>query len=123
MRRAALSATAASSKRSSAPSRAKASGLSAPCRFGPRAMKLRSPRNPADMFAVQDAITEAIVAAIEPQLYAAENFRARRKSPESLDAWELVMRALSHYWRVTREDNLAAQRLLEQAIAIDPNYA
>ena len=75
------------------------------------------------MFAVQDEITEAIVAAIEPQLYAAENFRAQRKPPESLDAWDLVMRALSHFWRVTREDNIAAQALLEQAIAIDPNYA
>ena len=30
----------------------------------------------------------------------------------SLDAWDLVMRALSHYWRMTREDNMAAQRLL-----------
>src|SRR5690348_17430829 len=45
---------------------------------------------------------------IEPQLYAAENFRAQRKAPGSLDAWDLVMRALSHYWRVTPEDNLAA---------------
>ena len=72
------------------------------------------------MFAVQDEITEAIVAAIEPQIYAAENFRARRKPPDSLDAWDLVMRALSHYWRVTREDNLVAQELLERAIAIDP---
>jgi TolB-like protein/cytochrome c-type biogenesis protein CcmH/NrfG len=83
----------------------------------------RYDRNLADVFAVQDEITEAIVAAIEPQLYAAENFRAQRKPPENLDAWDLVMRALSHYWRVTREDNLAAQKLLEQAIAIDPNYA
>jgi tetratricopeptide (TPR) repeat protein len=33
------------------------------------------------------------------------------------------MRALSHYWSVTREDNLKAQELLEQAIAIDANYA
>jgi tetratricopeptide (TPR) repeat protein len=32
------------------------------------------------------------------------------------------MRALSHYWRVTRQDNLVAQALLEKAIAIDPNY-
>jgi tetratricopeptide (TPR) repeat protein len=71
---------------------------------------------------VQDEITEAIVAAIEPQLYAAENFRARRKPPDSMDAWDLVMRALSHYWRVTRQDNLVAQALLEKAIAIDPNY-
>ncbi len=82
----------------------------------------RYDRDLADVFAVQDEITEAIVAAIEPQLYAAENFRAQRKPPESLDAWDLVMRALSHYWRVTREDNMAAQALLKQAIALDPNY-
>jgi TolB-like protein/tetratricopeptide (TPR) repeat protein len=82
----------------------------------------RYDRSLADVFAVQDEITEAIVAAIEPQLYAAENFHARRKPPDSMDAWDLVMRALSHYWRVTRQDNLVAQALLEKAIAIDPNY-
>jgi TolB-like protein len=79
-------------------------------------------RGLADVFAVQDEITEAIVAAIEPQLYAAENFRAQRKPPDSMDAWDLVMRALSHFWRVTRQDNVVAQALLEKAIAIDPNY-
>ena len=82
----------------------------------------RYDRDLADVFAVQDEITEAIVAAIEPQLYAAENFRAQRKPPDSMDAWDLVMRALSHYWRVTRQDNVVAQALLEKAIAIDPNY-
>ena len=83
----------------------------------------RYDRQLAGVFAVQDEITEAVVAAIEPQIYAAENFRARRKPPENLDAWGLVMRALSHYWSVTREDNLQAQALLEQAITIDANYA
>jgi TolB-like protein len=82
----------------------------------------RYDRELADVFAVQDEITEAIVAAIEPQLYAAENFRAARKPPDSLDAWDLLMRGLSHYWRVTRQDNVAAQALLEKAVAIDPNY-
>jgi TolB-like protein len=82
----------------------------------------RYDRGLADVFAVQDEITEAIVATIEPQLYAAENFRARRKPPDSLDAWDLVMRALSHYWRVTRQDNVVAQALLEKATAIDPTY-
>jgi TolB-like protein/Tfp pilus assembly protein PilF len=82
----------------------------------------RYDRDLADVFDVQDEITEAIVAAVEPQIYAAENFRARRKPPESLDAWDLVMRALSHFWRVTPQDNIAAQELLERAIAIDPNY-
>ncbi len=82
----------------------------------------RYDRDIADVFAVQDEIIDSIVAAIEPQLYAAENFRARRKPPGSLDAWDLVMRALSHYWRVTRQDNVVAQALLEKAIAMDPNY-
>ena len=82
----------------------------------------RYDRSLADVFAVQDEIAQAIVAAIEPQLYAAENFRAQRKPPDSLDAWDLLMRALSHYWRVTRQDNMVAQALLEKAINIEPNY-
>jgi TolB-like protein len=82
----------------------------------------RYDRGLADVFAVQDEITEAIVAAIEPQLYAAENFHAQRKAPDNLDAWDLVMRALSHFWRVTRQDNVVAQALLEKAISIDSGY-
>ena len=82
----------------------------------------RYDRDLADVFAVQDEITQAVVAAIEPQLYAAEDFRARRKTPDNMAAWDLVMRALQHYWRVTRQDNLVAQALLEKAIAVDPGY-
>ena len=79
-------------------------------------------RKLVDVFAVQDEITNAIVAAVQPHIYAAENFRAQRKPPASLDAWDLLMRALSHYWRVTREDHAAAQALLQEAIVIDPEY-
>ena len=82
----------------------------------------RYDRDLSDVFAVQDEITEAIVAAIEPQLHAAESVRAKRKPPDSMDAWDLVMRALSHHWRVTRQDNVVAQALLEKAISIDPHY-
>src|SRR5882757_1262855 len=82
----------------------------------------RYDRSIADVFAVQDEITQAVVAAIEPQIYAAENFRAQRKAPDNLDAWDLVMRALSHYWRVTRQDNLVAQAFLEKAVSFDPHY-
>jgi tetratricopeptide (TPR) repeat protein len=56
-------------------------------------------------------------------VYAAENIHAERKPPHSLRAWDLVMRALSHFWRVTRDDNMAAQHLLDEAIALDQNYA
>ena len=82
----------------------------------------RYDRTLADVFAVQDEITEAIVGAIEPRLYAAENFRASRKLPDSLDAWDLLMRALSHFWRLTRQDNVVARALLEKAVTIDPDY-
>jgi TolB-like protein/cytochrome c-type biogenesis protein CcmH/NrfG len=82
----------------------------------------RYDRDIADVFAVQDEITEAIVTAIEPQLYVAENFRAQRKPPDSMDAWDLVMRGLSHYWRLTRQDNMVAQAMLEKATTLDPNY-
>jgi TolB-like protein/pimeloyl-ACP methyl ester carboxylesterase/DNA-binding winged helix-turn-helix (wHTH) protein len=83
----------------------------------------RYDRHLVDVFAVQDEITNAIVAAIEPQVYAAEHFRSARKPPECLAAWDLVMRALSHFWRVTRDDNMAAQALLEKAIALIAGYA
>jgi TolB-like protein len=52
-------------------------------------------RDVADIFAVQDEITEKVVAAIEPQVYFAEDFRAQRKSLENLNAWECMVRALS----------------------------
>jgi TolB-like protein len=82
----------------------------------------RYDRDLADVFAMQDEITAAIVGSIEPQLLAAESFRARRKPTDSLDAWDLVMRALSHFWRMTQQDSMTAHGLLEQAIAIDPHY-
>jgi len=78
-------------------------------------------REVTDVFAIQDEITETVVASIEPQLYAAESFHAKRKPPGNMDAWDLVMRALSHFWQVTRQDNLIAQTFLEQAVALDPH--
>ena len=79
-------------------------------------------RDLTDVFAVQDEIADAIVATIEPKIYVAEDFRARRKAPNSLDAWDLVMRAMSHFWRVTRQDNMVAQALLEKAVVLDQHY-
>src|SRR5262249_7165586 len=82
----------------------------------------RYDRDLADVFTVQDEITEAIVAAIEPQLYAAEEFHARRKPPDSMDAWDLVMRALSHYWRGGRPEHAGGERLLAEAATSDPGH-
>ena len=83
----------------------------------------RYDRELADVFAVQDDITGTVVATIEPQLYVAESERAKRKAPESLDAWDLTMRAMPHLWRMTGPDVVRAQELLQAAIVRDPGYA
>ena len=82
----------------------------------------RYDRELANIFAVHDEITERVVAAIEPQLYAAEHFRSQRKPPESLDAWECVIRALSSVGQGTRVGDMEAEGLCRRAIAIAPGY-
>src|SRR5206468_6949855 len=47
----------------------------------------RYDRELADIFAVQDEITEAVTIAIAPAIADAEQRRAMRKPPHSLDAW------------------------------------
>jgi adenylate cyclase len=76
-----------------------------------------------DVFDLQDRITELIVVAVEPEIEAAERERARRKPPESLDAWEFVQRGLSHYYRVNKTDRTEAIRLFREAVALDPEFA
>jgi adenylate cyclase len=83
----------------------------------------RYDRELAAIFALQDEITERVVAAVEPQLYAAEGIRAKRKPPESLDAWECVVRALSCVNSRSQNDYAMARELLERAIELDPAYA
>jgi TolB-like protein len=81
----------------------------------------RYDRELADIFVVQDEITARVVAAIEPELYAAEHYRTHRKPPESLDAWECVIRALSLN-QDRRTDGATAEALCRRAIAIAPDY-
>ncbi len=47
----------------------------------------------ADVFDLQDQITVGVVGAIEPSVRGAEIERSRRKHPESLDAYDLYLRA------------------------------
>jgi TolB-like protein/Tfp pilus assembly protein PilF len=83
----------------------------------------RYDRELQDIFAVQDDITEQVVAAVEPHLYAEEGFRAASKQPDSINAWGLVVRALSMLNKVERKQNQEAQTLLQRAIAMEPTYA
>jgi adenylate cyclase len=80
-------------------------------------------REMQDIFAVNDDITQRVVAAVEPHVYAEEGFRAAGKPPDSLGAWELVVRALNLLRQMGRKPNEEAQALLHRAIALEPNYA
>ena len=77
----------------------------------------------ADVFDLQDQITTSVVAAIEPSLRQAEIDRARRKPTERLDAYDCYLRALPHFYALTREGVDEAIALLNRAIAIDPQFA
>jgi adenylate cyclase len=83
----------------------------------------RYDRDPADVFAVQDEITEAIVIAIEPAVAQMEWHRAVRKPPESLGAWEAYQRGRWHMGGISAADNQAAKTFFGRAISLDPNFA
>jgi TolB-like protein/cytochrome c-type biogenesis protein CcmH/NrfG len=74
----------------------------------------------ADVFAVQDEITQTIVGAIESELSRAERERARVRPRENLDAWSTYQHGMFHLYRFSRNDFIEARRLLEQAISADP---
>jgi TolB-like protein/DNA-binding winged helix-turn-helix (wHTH) protein/Flp pilus assembly protein TadD len=80
-------------------------------------------RELGEIFAVQDEITRSVVGAIEPRLLAAEGGRALSRSSDDLGAWELVARAQTQVWRVTRTDYAAAIDTLKQTVIIYPDYA
>jgi adenylate cyclase len=83
----------------------------------------RYDRDLADIFALQDEITEAVTIAIAPAVAGAEQQRALRKPPESLDAWAAYQRGLWHFSKFTADDNAIAQEFFRQAVDLDPNFA
>jgi adenylate cyclase len=76
-----------------------------------------------DVFALQDEITQKVAAAIEPRLLEAEGLRSQSRSPEELGAWDMVIRANSLFWRLTRAEAERAIEMLQQAVARYPEYA
>ena len=76
-----------------------------------------------DLFAVQDDITERVVGAVEPHLYAEEGYRASQHQPGRIDAWGFAVRALNLINKIERRQNEEAQGMLRTAIDVEPTYA
>ncbi len=83
----------------------------------------RYDRQLEDIFDIQDEMTRAIVATLPGRVEAARHDRAKRKPTDNMAAYECVLAAKVLHHRSTREDNAEAQRLLNRALALDPNYA
>jgi adenylate cyclase len=75
-----------------------------------------------DVFDLQDQIATNVAGIIEPALQAAEIRRSAARPTTDLTAYDLYLRALAVYYPITKERTLAALKLLDRAIEIDPNY-
>ena len=78
---------------------------------------------PADLFRLQDRITEGVLRGILPNIRNAEIDRAQRKQPEELDAYGLTMRAFPFALAANPDAARRALELLGRAMEIDPDYA
>ena len=76
-----------------------------------------------DIFEVQDAIAMSLIGALEPNLRKAEISRVRRQRPNSLDAYDLVLRALSSMRTTMPVGAGEAIPLLQKALELEPDYA
>jgi TolB-like protein len=76
-----------------------------------------------DIFELQDQVASSVVAAIEPKLRKSEIERATRKPTESLDAYDLYLRALGRLHNFTEGDLSEAIALSRRALTLDPSYA
>ena len=82
----------------------------------------RYERDVSDIFALQDEITQKVVAAVAPSLRALEIRRAQAKPTENLRAYDFLLRALPEIHRQTAESAKRADTLLRKAIELDPGY-
>jgi adenylate cyclase len=76
-----------------------------------------------DIFEVQDDITANIVNRTAPELLRAEGERVRRLDSAQLNAWDIFLQARSACNEASKDGFERAERLCQQAIKNDPNYA
>ncbi len=83
----------------------------------------RYDRELEDIFAVQDEVVRTVVATVAGRLETAGAEFAKRKPPESLIAYDYVLRGIEQLNLDGEEHNAEARRLFEKAVELDPRYA
>jgi tetratricopeptide (TPR) repeat protein len=82
----------------------------------------------SDVFDMQEAIGQAVVARVTPEIGRAESARIIRRRPANMAAWQLLaqtdeLERTGGEGYGSPESNLAQVPLLEEAIRLEPNYA
>jgi len=80
----------------------------------------RYERNLADIFAIQDEITDSVVGAIEPELLKAESRLSAARREEDMTAWDLVRRGVWYFHKIGRETHEQARDFFRSAAKLDP---
>lgn len=80
-------------------------------------------RNLDDIFALQDDITEKIVARLEPEIGVAERQKVIISRPANMQAWDCYHLGIYHFYKFTGQDNIEAQRLLLSSQKLDERFA
>jgi DNA-binding winged helix-turn-helix (wHTH) protein/TolB-like protein/Flp pilus assembly protein TadD len=76
-----------------------------------------------DIFAVQDSISERVLAALALNLSGDEKKRLTKRYTEDVEAYQLYMRGSFHASKLILPEAQKGVEYYQQAIAIDPNYA
>ncbi len=77
----------------------------------------------SDMFAVQDEVAGAVLSELEVNLSQGEQARIRRRQTKSVDAYLYFLQGLEHHHIFSAGEQTAAQKLLQKALEIDPEFA
>ena len=76
-----------------------------------------------DIFDLEDRIAQGVTGALHPFIRNSEILLAKRKRPENVAAYDLVMRALPKLWAHRKTENASAIAVLREALKLDPHYA
>jgi TolB-like protein/Flp pilus assembly protein TadD len=83
----------------------------------------RYDRDLIDIFALQDEISQAIVEALKIKLTGPPRSLAADRYTENVEAYNLYLKGRFHLYKMTGDEVAAGLKLMEQAVAIDPDYA
>jgi adenylate cyclase len=82
----------------------------------------RYDRDLEDIFALQDEITMKVITALQVELTAGEMAGMMAKGTKNIDAFIKYLQAYELISRANKERNAQAKKILEEAVALDPEY-